>query len=326
MNLFTFNSKLLKTPIGRSLITALTLLSSYHILVVTKVITPSKGMHQWQNNFIKIQSYAYQNQLNGSMVIVGSSLTANLQIDTEPQIINLGISGGCTQTGTESVKRNPSKPAILLVEINETINRKIDSQLIDSIYNPFLYPIRRYIPMLKEEYHPVAVVIPTLVSIKQRLREARGLKNKPRTIRQVVNVPQTLTDKLISQAVEEYKSPVAAKEESLLRQEAEYIKAQISQIRKDGVRVVLFDIPREQRIQATLRERQIRSLMREFFPSKDFEWLPEPPPRNWKTNDGFHLVSSDATEYYTFLKNQILNQNNRPISELKPSQPALKPN
>lgn len=319
MNLFIFNSRLIKTPIARSLITTLTLLSSYHILVVTKVITPSQGMHQWQTNFIKIQHYAYQKERNLNLVLVGSSLTANLQTsNTNPQIINLGISGGCTQTGTEAVRRNSAKPRILLVEVNETIGRKIDMQVINSIYNPFLYSLRFYLPMLKEEYHPVAVIVPTLASIKQRLREARGIKNKPQETKQVVNVEKLLTEKLIAQAIEEYKNPVSATEERLLRQEAEHIKAQISQIRKDGVSVVLFDIPREQRIQSTLRERQVKALMREIFPSKDYEWLPEPPPRNWITNDGFHLVSSEANDYFAFIKKQLLTNKNRAVSQPQP--------
>lgn len=124
--------------------------------------------------------------------------------------------------------------------------------------------------------------------------------------RYAYNDSSNLTEKLIVQEVEANKTSLSEKEASLLKQEADYIKFQISQLRKDGVRVVLFDIPVEQRVQSTVRKQQVRALMRKLFPIKQFEWLPEPPSRHWKTSDGIHLVSSDAKDYAAFLRNQLL--------------------
>lgn len=310
MNLFTSNSKLLNSSIIYSLIATFACLSIYHILIITKLLKPSDGIQQWQINFIKIQRYAYQDYSQVKMVTVGSSLTVNLPIDDiGSSVINLGMAGGCTQTGLEAVWRNSSRPAILMIEINETISRKLDARMIDFIYNPLLYTVRLYMPMLREEYQPVSVFLTRVVPLIHQLKSTKRLVNKQKDNNPVVNVDQKLTDTLIRQITEDYKNPLSENEKRLLRQEARAIKIKISKIRKDGVRVVLFDVPRDSQVQATVRGKQLHALMKELFPVNDFEWLPEPPPRQWTTSDGLHLVSSDARDYVAFLKKQLFIKN-----------------
>jgi hypothetical protein len=307
MNLSTFNSKIFQVRIIRSLIASFYFLSLYHVLIVTKIVKPSNGIQFWQNNVVRLQRYAYPDLSNLNIVVVGSSLTANLPIyDIGSSVINLGMSAGCAQTGIEAVERKSSKPALLLIEINETINRKVDEQLMSSMYNPFLYKLRLYIPMFREEYKPVSYISPRFFSVLNKIMNLGGLMNKPKEIKPVVNFDKSLTEPLINQAIEKYRKPLLESQKTVLRQEAESIKLKILKLRKDGVRVILFDIPREPRLQATVAEKQTKALLKEILPVKDFEWLPEPPPRDWKTLDGVHLVSSDAKDYVAFLKNQLL--------------------
>jgi hypothetical protein len=307
MNLSTSNSKVGKVIIVRPLLATFSFLSLYQILIFTNLVKPNNGMHQWQNNLIRQQRYAYQDYSNLNLVLVGSSRTNNLPTsDISSSVINLGMSGGCAQTGIEVVDRKSSKPVILLIEINETITRKVDERVIGSIYNPFLYKLRLYIPMLREEYQPVITIYPKVISLVNKLINASGLTKKSKEIKPVVNLDKNLTNTLINKVITSHNTPLQDDKRTLLIQEAEYIKLRIIQLRKDGVRVVLFDIPREPRIQATIAEKQTQALMKEVFPANHFEWLPEPPPRDWKTLDGEHLVSSDAKDYVAFLKKQLL--------------------
>lgn len=325
MNLFTFNFKIFQVNAIRSLIVAFSMLSIYHSLIVTKVIKGSNGINVWQDNFIRLQRYAYQDYSQLNIVIVGSSLTANLPTtDLDYSVINLGMSGSCTQTGMEAVLRKSSKPALLIVEINETINRKIDDRTIDSIYNPFFYTMRLYFPMLKEEYKPVSIVEPMVIHLMKDIIKASGFTKKQKVTNSTVKGVNKLTDTLISQAIEKAKNPLSEMEKSLLRQEAESIKIQLAKIKGEGVRVVLYDVPRDPRLQATVKEKQLEALMKELFPANDFEWLPKPPPRYWKTYDGLHLVSSDAKDYVAFLKNQLLTSK-ATLSKSRRLQSTLKP-
>ncbi len=309
MNLFTFNSKSRNLKIFRSLIATFSFLTVYNGLIITKIVKPSDGINLWQNNLVRLQRYVYQNYSSINIVVAGSSMTSNLPTsDIGSSTINLGMIGGCVQTAVEAVRRKSPKPAILLVEVNETIYRKMDNKMIGSIYNPFLYTLRLYIPMFRAEYQPASTFSPTLVFLGDKLKRSIGWKNEQpspsNTVKQEVNNP--LTEKLILQAVDKYKTPLTEDEKKLLRQEGEFLKVQLSQIRKGGVRVILFDVPRDPRLQATVKEKQLEVLMKELFPANDFEWLPKPPPRYWKTIDGVHLVSSEAKDYVAFLKNQLL--------------------
>lgn len=307
MHLSTFSSKFTKKTPLRLLLITLSWLGVYHFLVITKIVMPFDGINQWQINFIKIQRYAYQAHSSSNIVLVGSSLTSNIKASyIGSQVINLGMSGGSAQTGIAAVRRNTLKPAILLIEVNESINNRIDSQMIDSIYNPWLYYVRLYIPMLRQEYQPVSVFLPTVASLKSRLIKGNSSANKQQDSKQDVNIDPSLTNTLIFQQIEANKIPLTEKEKSLLKQEANYIKSQILQVEKDNVRVILFDVPIENRVQDTVRKQQIQALLRELFPINKFEWLPQPLPRHWRTSDGIHLVSSDAKDYAAFLKNQII--------------------
>jgi hypothetical protein len=309
MNLSIFNSKFGKNRILRSFVATFFFLSIYQVLIITHFVKPSNGMHQWQNNLIRLQRYAYQDFSNLNLVIVGSSIANNLPAsDIGSSVINLAMSGGCAQTGIESVARKSSKPTILLIEVNETINRKVDEQVIHSIYNPFVYNLRLYIPMLREEYQPVSTLSPKFFSLVNKLMNLARLVNKPKTSLPVIsenNRDNKLSNTLINQAVEKYTTPLSETEKTLFKQEAEQIKLQISKLKKDGVRVVLFDVPRDPRLQATVQGKQLKALVKEMFPVSNYEWLPEPAPRDWITYDGVHLVTSEAKDYTVFLKNQL---------------------
>jgi hypothetical protein len=56
-----------------------------------------------------------------------------------------------------------------LVEINDTIVRKIDAELLDSLYHPIFYWMRQYLPMMREEYRPVSVFINSLKVDRSRI-------------------------------------------------------------------------------------------------------------------------------------------------------------
>lgn len=316
MNLYTFSSKLKSIPLSRSLSITLCLLGGYHILVVSKLVPPTNGIYQWQSNFIKIQRYAYQKPSKSNIVLVGSSLTANLEAAyISSHGINLGMSGGSVQTGIQAVRRNPSKPGMLLVEINGTTTEKTDYKLINSIYNPFLYSLRLYFPMLRQEYQPISVFMPQITSLNYKIKSLKDRiinrlipRNKPPSNRQLFDGNSNVTEKVIAQEVAKRKYPLTETQKRLFIEENQSIKSQILQFRKEGVQVVLFDIPLDQQLQNTVTEKQIKALMKEIFPTKNFDWLPEPSPRQWKTSDGIHLVSSDAKDYTDFIRNELLNK------------------
>jgi hypothetical protein len=289
----------------RPVLVCLFIMTFYQVLVSGGVLPASDGSSLIQNNIVKAQRYVYQNNADIQMVMVGSSLSANLKVkEIGDRVSSIALGGGASQTGLEIIKRSKNKPPIVLVEINDTISRKIDTDFVNSLYNPVFYWLRRYLPMLREEYRPVSIFIDAL---KNRSKQDRNLSKEELDRLEARNITPELSQKGIQMAVEVESKPLSEKDTEILKKEADAIKSQIAEIKKDGkVRLVLFDIPIESTVDAAIRRKQVRALMRNLFPADSFEWLSPPPPREWLTNDGIHLIRSDARDFAQFLRAKLL--------------------
>jgi hypothetical protein len=291
----------------RPVLIFLFLMSFYQVLVSGGVLPASEGVTQRQNNIVRAQRYVYQDDSDLKMVIVGSSLAANLnEKHIGEGVKNIAFGGGSSKTGLEIVKRSKSKPQIVLVEMNDVnFLRKIDADLLDSLYHPIFYWMRQYLPMLREEYRPVSVFI--------NYFKSRSQQNLERMSREELdslesrNVTPKLSQKAIQTAVDNESKPLSEKDAETMKQEADLMRNQIAEIKKNiGAKVVLFDIPRESRVNATLRMKQVRELAKKLFPPDRFEWLPPPKEREWRTNDGTHLIRSDARDFAEFLRDNTI--------------------
>jgi hypothetical protein len=281
-------------------------MSFYQVLVSGGVLPASEGASLVQNNMVKAQRYVYQDDSDLKMVIVGSSLAATLNVkDIGEGVKSIALGGGASQTGLEIVKRSKSKPRLVLVEINDTIVRPINSELLDSLYHPIFYGLRQYLPMMREEYRPISVFIDSLKS-----RSKQNLKLMTREALDSLearNLTPELSQKAIQTTVDIQSKPLSEKDAKNMKQEADLIKNQIAEIKKNtGAKVVLFDIPLESRVNATLRMKQVRELAKKLFPPDRFEWLPPPKEREWRTNDAIHLIRSDARDFAEFLKDNTI--------------------
>jgi hypothetical protein len=281
-------------------------MSFYQVLVSGGVLPASDGANVNQSNVVKAQRYVYQDESDLKMVIVGSSLAAYLNVkDIGEGVKSIALGGGSSKTGLEIVKRSKSKPRIVLVEINDTIIRKIDSELLDSLYHPIFYWIRKYLPMMREEYRPVSVFID---SLKSRSKQNQKLMSREELDSlEGRNINPEFSQKSIQEVVDNQSIPLSEKDAKDMKQEADLMRNQIAEIKKNtGAKVVLFDLPQESRVNATIRMKQVRELAKKLFPPDRFEWLPPPKEREWRTNDGIHLIHSDARDFAEFLRDNTI--------------------
>jgi len=289
----------------RPVLVFLFVMSFYQVLFSGGVLQASDAANVHQSNVVKAQRYVHQDESDLKMVIVGSSLAANLEKHIGEGVKSIALGGGSSKTGLEIIKRSKSKPRIVLVEINYTITRKIDSELLDSLYHPIFYWMRQYLPMLREEYRPISVFIDSLKS--------RSKQNQKLMSREALdslegrNLTPELSQKSIQTAVDNKSKPLSEKDAETIKQEADLMKNQIAEIKKHtGAKVVLFDIPFESRVNAALGVKQFRELAKKLFPPDRFEWLPPPKEREWRTNDGIHLIRSDARDFAEFVRDNTI--------------------
>ena len=290
----------------RPVLIFLFLMSFYQVLVSGGVLPASDGANVNQSNIVRAQRYVYQDDSDLKMVIVGSSLTANLNVKHMGEgVKSIALGGGASQTGLEIVKRSKSKPRIVLVEINDTIVRKIDAELVDSLYHPLFYWLRQYLPMMREEYRPISVFIDSLKSRSNQ--DSKLMTREALDSLEGRNLTPELSQKAIQTTVDIQSKPLSEKDAKNMKQEADLMKNQIAEIKRNtGAKVVLFDIPRESRVNATLRMKQVRELAKKLFPPDRFEWLPPPKEREWRTNDAIHLIRSDARDFAEFLRDNTI--------------------
>ena len=293
-----------------SLSVFLFLLSLYHTLVLGGVVLPSDGINGPQSNTIKAQRYIYNRKSDIEMVLVGSSISARLNPDDiSDRAVSLSMLGMSSQTGLEIFEKQKIKPNLLLIELNDTIqkrrNDKLNTEFIGNLYHPIFYWIRFHLPMFRQEYQLVSTIVKPLIKaltnedkVLFRFLEEGSSTNK--------RIDTELIEKLIRQQIQAKNYPISEQSTKAITEESEYMKTQIKKFKNEGVRVILMDIPNEQRVKETIMEKQLRELFRELFPKDIYEWMPEPPSRDWKTNDGIHLVTSSAKEYANFLRTQLL--------------------
>jgi hypothetical protein len=282
-------------------------MSFYQVLVSGGVLPASEGVTQRQNSIVRAQRYVYQDESDLKMVMVGSSLAANLnEKHIGEGVKSIAFGGGSSKTGLEIVKRSKSKPQLVLVEMNDVdFLRKIDSELLDSLYHPIFYWMRKYLPMFREEYRPISVFINSLKSRSQPNQERMSREELDRL--ESRNLNPKLSQKAIQTAVDNESIPLSEKDAETIKQEADLMRNQIEEIKKKiGAKVVLFELPRESRVNTTLRITQVRELAKKLFPPDRFEWLPPPKEREWRTNDGIHLIRSDARDFAEFVRDNTI--------------------
>ncbi|NEO82743.1 MAG: hypothetical protein F6J87_00545 [Spirulina sp. SIO3F2] len=277
----------------RPAIAGLLLLILYQGLIWLGAIAPSPGINQWQENIIHAERYLYQRQ-SAPLVLVGSSLAANLELaDLDPAAVNLGMAGGCSQTGLAVVLQRQPLPATVLIEINDTLDRQLDQDFVRQITQPILRPIRQGFSSFRGEYTPLSVVVSWL----------KG-SDPPEIVPPDVTTASPLRQQEIERLTAENQAAPEPNFVNLLDQEVTVIKQQIAQLEKAGVEVILFNPPIEAELQNTPRQRVIHEELRSQFPKSRYRWLPD-ALSDWLTSDGLHLTPQEVERYTDWLGEQI---------------------
>jgi hypothetical protein len=273
----------------------------YWTLVVGGVVPSSEGINQRQINQIKAERYIYSDR-DPQVVLIGSSLASEIlekYFDATP-VKNIAISGGSSQTGLKLVTLKTQKPEILLVELNSTLIRQPEANIIGPIQHPLLNLVKTWLPIFREEYQPVSIFVSYL---KNRSGADPDLAST-----QVVS--EDLRDKLIARVVERSQNHLSLETKQQITEQSQLIKQQLAEIQNQGVRLILFNVPGETKIANTPQKQEEHLLIRSLFPPETFEWLPEPATADWTTYDGIHLVRPDAKKFADFIIEQLMDSAN----------------
>lgn len=303
--------------IGRALGIFFLTAALYQTAIWSGRVPPSRSGTQWDDNLIRAQAYSLTPARPNEIVLVGSSLTANLPVQgIGPAAINLGMAGGSAQTGLELVESTPGTPQIVLVEINETLTRPADKHLLWTSENAAWRQACLRFSALRAEFRPVSVALSALRSWKQR-RAGRAADQSEGDTGPLTPAQEKLRQRLIAQNLAREAAPLSASDAQALRVAARQARIRVDQVGRGGARVALFSPPGETAKERMPRQQQIRALLRVEFPPSRYRWILTPPNFHGATHDGAHLIPADARRYAAFLRAQI--------SEPSRGEPQTKP-
>lgn len=145
--------------IKKSLITALVLLLLHALVVYLYPI--SSTQYALQGNTIKAQQFIYGGAQEN--IIIGSSLSNRLVMDSLQGMSNLSFSGMGIFDGLSILNHSDVTPRIVFIETN-IMSRGENEHFTSYVNSPILSPVKEAIPSLRDEYQPIGMLGQLIIS------------------------------------------------------------------------------------------------------------------------------------------------------------------
>ncbi|PCI27952.1 MAG: hypothetical protein COB67_07405 [SAR324 cluster bacterium] len=270
MNLFTFNFK-------NVISIFLLLLGIYSLLLM--IIQPKVIMFQniQQKNYSFAQEFIYGNKAPN--IIVGSSMAARMKNEfLSEDFVNLSFAGGSVLTGLQTIKKSGFIPKTIYIEEN-IIFRDKDQKLIDAVFYPLWWKVKKYIFVLQEKYQPLNIII-------SKLKGSYG-KSHEEYMKEIRNEHI-------------YKMNLMIHKKNLImpfildQSKLDNLKSLINYFEENGTLVFFFEMPIAKELENSAQLKRQRDIIKNNFEN---EWLEIPKLNKYMTEDGIHLMYKSA---YTF--------------------------
>ncbi|GAB3962612.1 hypothetical protein GCM10028805_64090 [Spirosoma harenae] len=286
--------------IRKALLTTTILLLVYSVFIyVFRQQIQRTGLTVEQNNLVKAEEFLYENGQLADTIIVGSSMSNRLLVDSLPgHYYNLSMEGLASVDGIALIAQTSRRPHLLLVETN-SLDRLPDTAFFASLRQPVWAKIREYIPLTRLKYQPMGVVKALLRDLKQS---------------QIGSLPELIDTSFASKLIQERlidmnRIPTNNELRRKIAITANYIRS----LQETGTQVVFFEMPTDPRIQNAKLSSIIRQLTRSTFPETAYQYI-QVPSEFYQTTDGVHLPRFECIRYSHYLYSQLLHTR-LPISQ-----------
>lgn len=266
-----------------------------HALFV-RITHISNSQHIWQENINNAQRYLYNDSTTN--VIVGSSLSNRLIMDSLPGIYNLSLQGQNIYDGLAVIFQKKSMPDRVFIEMNIVLG--VENQTFTrSLFSPITYTIRKYFPSLRNEYQPVGQLGKIAMNAIEKIQpESKLLKSVP--------VSPEMFEKTISLRIRDYS---VTPDSLVINARKATLKKYVSELESKGATVVFFEMPVNERLSNLSMPCCIRQAFYSTFPPDKYTYISMPDCSEYHTRDGEHLSSEEAVRYTAYFKTQIRKYN-----------------
>lgn len=280
--------------IRKALLTTILLLLAYSLFItVFRHDIRRTAQTVEQRNTVTAEEFLYENEAQADTIVVGSSMSYRLLFDSLPghagHYHNLAMGGMASVDGLNLITQSGHRPKLVLVEIN-TLDRTPDTTFLNKFIESGWSKIREYVPFMRLKYQPIGVA-------KAMLRDWRG--GAPE------NTTETVDTAFVTKLVQERlgQSRDVAEDRGLQRTIDE-AHTHIQALRRQGTKLVFFEMPTDPRIRNTNVSRRLRELVAMTFSDSTYRHI-RFPDEFYQTTDGVHLPRYETLRYTRYLCDQL---------------------
>ena len=292
LSIFNFSFNFSKSFILNIIVVFVVLFVTYtgYIIIFKPEIT--KVQNQWQNNFVVSQRFIYRYS-NIPKIIIGSSLSARIDKDVLPaDVYNLAFSGGSVLTGLELLVKSRATPKIILIETNVILNDK-DEEMINRLFAPIIWKIKKIIPSLQVEYQPLNIILSFLYKTGKSTKSEQ-LKRK---------IDQKTYTRMLALYKKKYsKIPEAG----MIKKNISDVKRLVSIMIQRGTRVIFFEMPIASQLSDSKLSRFVRKTLKSNFNGQKYTFIKSQDLAKYRTTDGIHLTYKSMLLYANELIQNII--------------------
>jgi hypothetical protein len=289
--------------IRKALITSAVLLVSYSVYVAFLAPASWTGsQHEWQDNLIKAENFIYNERDSFEHVILGSSLSYRLSMRDLPEMYNLSFAGHSVLDGIEVILRSGKHVRNVYIETNFP-DKPEDVKFIESLFSVLYYP-RKYLHALRDDKRPLSI-IGTKLSKNLTSRVTDRIQLMTARPGDVDSKSRVFTRELTDIRSHTY---AQTPDDSLLVLSLRTLRERISLLEQRGTRVVLFEMPVNQRLIHMANPTLTRTRYLEWFPVARYRHIPLPDSLDYVTTDGIHMNREDAYRYTRYFRDKVFGQ------------------
>jgi len=257
--------------------------------------------HQWQENIVKAQKFIYGESFSKRKVIVGSSLSNRLVMDSLEDFCNLSFNAKSIFEGLALIKKSSQPVQSVYIEMNMVLGGS-DPSFSSSIVDPVPFYIKKYFFYLREENQPVGYV-GELASYKivkpvfRRMKSLFGNNHGKNTSQQ-----SPLFNKMLKNHAFEFNEKPS---EEKLDQVFNLLKKEITYFAEKNIQVAFFEMPVNKSICNSMRAVAVRESFYKYFPPQKYNYIDMPDCSAFLTTDGIHLSDTEAAIYTSYFKSSL---------------------